>query len=80
MATYVNVARSCFSKFSFLFHLKDHYTKDVNFEFQLNRSNRLDVASDFVHCSCYILLCKINSSATSHTDVSVKYAFREKRL
>ena len=52
MATYVKGAGSCFSKFSFLFHLKDHYTKDVNFEFQLNRSNRLDVGSDFVHCSC----------------------------
>ena len=26
-----------FSKFSFVFHLKDHRTKDVNLKFQLNR-------------------------------------------
>ena len=38
-------ARSYFSKFSFVFHLKCHHTKDVNLKFQLNWSNRLDVVS-----------------------------------
>ena len=45
-------ARSYFTKFSFLFHFKNHYYKDVNFKFQLKRSRRLDVQSNFVYCSC----------------------------
>ena len=32
-------ARSCFSKFSFLVHLKKHLFKDVNSKFQLKWSN-----------------------------------------
>ena len=40
------------SKLSFIFNLKDHHIKDVNFKFQLNWSNRLDLVSNFVHCSC----------------------------
>ena len=45
-------ARSYFYKFSFVFHVKDHHTKDVNLKFQLNWSNCLDVVSNFVYCSC----------------------------
>ena len=37
---------------SFLFHLKNHHSKDVNFKFHLKRSSRLDVRSNFVYCSC----------------------------
>ena len=44
-------ARSYFQKFSFLFHLKNHLSKDVNFKFQLKRSSLLDVRSNFVYCS-----------------------------
>ena len=45
-------ARSYFSKFSFIFDLKDHHTKDVDFKLQFIFSNRLDLASNFVYCSC----------------------------
>ena len=48
-------ARSYFSKFSFLFYLKNHHSKDANFKFQLKRSSRLDVRSNFVYCSCLYL-------------------------
>ena len=48
-------ARSYFSKSSFLFHLKNHHSKDVYFKFQLKRLNRLDVRSNFVYCSCLYL-------------------------
>ena len=43
---------SYFSKFSFIFHLKYHHTKDINLKFQSNWSNRLDVVSNFMYCSC----------------------------
>ena len=42
-------ARFYFTKFSFLFHLKNHHSKDVNFKFQLKRSSHLDEAN-FVYC------------------------------
>ena len=48
-----------FSNFSFLFHLKNHYSKDVNFKFHLKRSSCLDVRSNSVCCSCSCLLCKL---------------------
>ena len=37
---------------TFIFHLKDHHTKDINLKFQLNWSNGLDLVSNFVYCSC----------------------------
>ena len=42
-------AWSYFSKFSFLFHLKNHQSKGVNIKFQLKRSSRLDVPSNLVY-------------------------------
>ena len=48
-------ARSYFGKFGSVFHLKDHHTKDANLKFQLNRSNHLDIESNFVYCSCLYL-------------------------
>ena len=64
-------ARSCFSKFSFLFHLKDHHIKDINFKFQLNRSSRLDVGNYFVDHS--FLLCKLNygNHKTRHIFINI---------
>ena len=54
-------ARSCFSKFSFLFHLKNRHSEDVNFKIRLKRSIHLDIWSNFVYCSClYLKLCKFN--------------------
>ena len=45
-----------FSKFSFLFHLKHLHSKEVNLKFQLKRSSRFDVRSNFVHIAvAYIL-------------------------
>ena len=51
-------AWSYFSKFSFLFHVKNHLSKDVNLEFQLKQSSRLDVGSSCIAVAC-ILLCKL---------------------
>ena len=48
-------ARSYVSKFSFLFHLENHHSKDVNFKFQLKRSSCLDVRSNFAHFTCLYL-------------------------
>ena len=56
----IKVARSYFSKFSFLFHLKNHYSKAVNLKFWLKRSSRLDVRSNLCIAVAYILLCKLN--------------------
>ena len=50
-------AWSYFSKFSFLFHLKNHHFKDVNWEFQLKWSSHLDARSRFVYCSCQYFYC-----------------------
>ena len=50
----VKGARSYFSKFISPFHMKNHYSKDVNFKL-LKRSNRLDLRSNFVYCSCLYL-------------------------
>ena len=44
-------AWSYLSKFSFPFHLTNYYSKHVNFKFQLKRSSRLDVQSNFVYYS-----------------------------
>ena len=55
--TTIKGARSYFSKFSFLFHLKNHHSKDVNFKFQSKQSSCLDVQSNFVSCSCLYLTC-----------------------
>ena len=42
---------------SFLFHLKDRHSKDVNFKFHLKQS------SNFVYCSClYLILCKLKGA------------------
>ena len=41
-----------FSKFSFLFYLKNHHSKVINSKFQLKRPSLLDVQSTFVICSC----------------------------
>ena len=54
----LEAARSYFSKFSSLFHLKNHHSKDVNFKFQLKRSSHLDVRINCVYIVvAYILLC-----------------------
>ena len=51
-------AQSYFSRFSFLFHLKNHLSKDVNFKFQLKQSSRLDVQTIlYIYCSCPYLYC-----------------------
>ena len=45
---------------SFLFHLKDRHSKDVNFKFHLKQS------SNFVYCSCLYLilvLCKLKGTS-----------------
>ena len=53
-------ARSYFSKFCCLFHLKNHHSKDVNLKFQLKRSSRLDLQSKrnllsmFANCKPFI--------------------------
>ena len=47
---------SCLLKFSFLFNLKNHFSKDVTFKFQLKRSSRLELRSNFVYCSCLYLI------------------------
>ena len=47
--------RSYFSKFGFLFHLKNHHSKEVNLKFRLRRSICSDVRSNFVYCSCLYL-------------------------
>ena len=44
-------AWSYLSNFSFLFHLKNHHSKDVDFKFQLRRSSRSNLPSNFVY-SC----------------------------
>ena len=53
-------AQSYFSKLSFLLHLKNHYSKDVNSKIQLKRSSRLDVRSNLYIAGACILLCKLN--------------------
>ena len=50
-------ARSYFSKFSSLFYLKNHHSKDVNFKFQLKRSSRLDIRSNFFILQLPISYC-----------------------
>ena len=45
----IKSARSYFSKFSFLFHLRNHHSKDINLKFQLNQSSCLDC--NFIYCS-----------------------------
>ena len=53
----VKGSRSYFSNFSFMFHLEDRHSKDVNFKFHLKQS------SNFVHCSClYLILCKLKGA------------------
>ena len=57
-----------FSKFSFLFHLKDRHSKDVNFKFHLKQS------SNFVYCSClYLILCKLKGALDKYNI----YIFKE---
>ena len=56
MNSYIKGAWSYFSTFSFLFHLKNHHSKDVNFKFGLKRSSRLDVRSNFVIFSSLLYL------------------------
>ena len=51
-----NIGKSYFSKFSFLFHLKNHHSKDVNFKFQLKQLSGLGVRCNFVYC-CLYLIC-----------------------
>ena len=61
-----------FSKFSFLFHLKNHYSKDVNFKFQLKQSSRLEIRSNFVYCSClYLTVSLIMVTITSHVFINI---------
>ena len=50
--SFLKVHGPIFPKFNFIFDLKDHHTKDVNFKVQLKWSNRLDLVSNFVYCSC----------------------------
>ena len=52
-------APSYFSKFSFLFHLKNHHSKIVNLKFQLKWSSHLDVGSNLYIAVAYTLLCKL---------------------
>ena len=59
----VNGERSNFSKFSFLCHLKNHNSNDVNLKWQLKWKSRLDVQSSFMHCSClYLTVCYHNQA------------------
>ena len=53
-------AWSYFSKFSFLFHLKNHHSKDVNSKFQLKQSSCFNIWNNFVYCVAYVLLYKLN--------------------
>ena len=53
LTTIQNVNERCtvlFFKLTFIFHLKDHHT--YNLRFQLHRSNRFDVAGNFIYSSC----------------------------
>ena len=54
---------SYFSKFCFLFHLKNHHSKDVNFKFQLKQSSHLDVGSICI-LQVPIISCKLNYIVT----------------
>ena len=62
--TDVKGARSYSSKLSFLSHLKNHHSKDVNSKFELKRSKCLDVRSikQFwdLRAVAYIWLCKLD--------------------
>ena len=68
-----------FSKFSFLFHLKNHPSKDVNFKFQLKQSRGLDVGSDFVYYSCLYLIVFINFFQMEHFS-AVKFAMVMRKI
>ena len=48
-----------FFKFTFLFHLKKHHSKDVSLKFWLKWSSHLDVRSNFVYCSCLYLTVSV---------------------
>ena len=50
-------ARSYFSKFSFLLHLKNHHIKDININFWLNQSSHLDVTEQFCILQLPISYC-----------------------
>ena len=51
MVIYTLKMQSYFSKFSFLFHQKNHHFKDVNSEIWLKQASPLDVWSKFVYRS-----------------------------
>ena len=55
LVNWINVPNFTDLWFSFLFHLKNHHSKDVKLKFQLKRSSHLDVQSKFVYCSCLYL-------------------------
>ena len=63
-----------FSKFSFLLHLKDHHSKDVNFKFHLKQSSRLHIRSNFVYCrtlpKSYICVSLIMVTITRHVFIN----------
>ena len=55
-----------FSKFSFLFHLKNQHSKSVNLKFHF----KLDEQSNFVYYSC-LLVSLIMVTITSHVFISI---------
>ena len=64
-----------FFKFSFLFHLKNHHSKDVNLKFWLKQSSRLDTCTKqfCYNVVAYILLCKliIMVTITRHVFINI---------
>ena len=48
----LKAARSYFSKFSFLFHLKNHHSGDVKFEISVETIKPFGRTNNFVYCSC----------------------------
>ena len=67
---YIKGARSYFSKFSFLFHLKNHHSKDAHLKFQLKRSGHLDVRSKLqLPISYYVSLIMV--TITRHICIDI---------
>ena len=73
---YRGVSKKCssiFSKFSFLFHLKNHHSKDVNLNFGWNDWAIWMCKAILYIAIAYILLCKVNLvTITRHIFINTK--------
>ena len=64
-------ARSYFSKFNFLFHLKNHHSKDINFKSQLKRSGCLDVQFCILQLPISYCVSLIIVTITRHVFINI---------